>query len=100
LYNSGGKRAETGIAIVVHKSTMRSVVTKTVCNESRNALKIKQKWLSISFVQEYMPTLVHKDGKMEELYLTTKEILEQDGKGEINTITMLEWNSVVVDKSY
>jgi hypothetical protein len=39
-------------------------------------LKLRQIWLSISFVQEYMPTMVYEDDEMEELYLTTEEILE------------------------
>jgi hypothetical protein len=47
-----------------------------------------------------MAPLVYKDDEMEELYLTTEEILEQDGKGETDTIVMGEWNNVVVDKSY
>jgi len=51
-------------------------------------------------VQEYMPTLVNEDDKMDELYFTTEEILEQDGKGETNTIVMGEWNNVVVARSY
>jgi len=38
MYYTRGKRAETGITIVVHKSTMRSVVIKIVCKDSINAL--------------------------------------------------------------
>jgi hypothetical protein len=41
VYYSGGKRAETGIAIVVKKSTMRSVVVQIVCNDRIIAFKIK-----------------------------------------------------------
>ena len=40
-YYSEGKRAETGMAIVVQKSTMRSIVIKIVCNDRINALEIK-----------------------------------------------------------
>jgi hypothetical protein len=32
-------------------------------------------------------------------YNVTEEILEEDGKGETNTIIMGEWNSVAGDKS-
>jgi len=31
---------------------------------------------------------------------TNKEILEEEGKGEKNTIIMADWNSVVGDESY
>jgi len=47
-----------------------------------------------------MPPLVYEDDEIEELYLTTEEVLEQDGKGETNTVIMGERNNVVVDKSY
>ena len=32
VYYSGGERAERGVAIVVHKSIVRSVVKKIVCS--------------------------------------------------------------------
>jgi tRNA threonylcarbamoyladenosine modification (KEOPS) complex Cgi121 subunit len=88
VYYSGGKRAETGVTIVVHKGTMRSVVIKI--DDSINALKIKAEMVKHFIVQEYMPPLVYEDDEMEELYPTTEEILEQDGKGETNTIVMGE----------
>ena len=37
---------------------------------------------------------------VEELYGITEEILEEDGKGNTNTIIMGVWNSVVGDESY
>ena len=39
LYYSGGEWAERGVAIVVHKSIMRSVVKKIVCNDRIIVLK-------------------------------------------------------------
>jgi hypothetical protein len=41
VYYSGGERAERGEAIVVQKSTMRSVVKKSVCSDRNIALKLK-----------------------------------------------------------
>jgi hypothetical protein len=35
--------AERGVAIVVHKSIVRSVIKKTVCNDRIIALKLKAK---------------------------------------------------------
>jgi nitrogen regulatory protein PII len=40
VYYSGGERAERGVAIVVHKSIMRSVVKKIVCNDKIITLKL------------------------------------------------------------
>ena len=50
-------------------------------------------------IQVYMPTSEHEDDEGEELYGVIEEILE-DGKGNINTITMGDWNSVVGDEPY
>jgi len=51
-------------------------------------------------MQVYTPTLEHKDDEVEELYDTIEEILGEDGKGNINTIIMGDWNSVVGGESY
>ena len=37
---------------------------------------------------------------MEKLYDTTEEILEEDGKGDTNSIIMGDWNSVVGEESH
>jgi hypothetical protein len=42
-----------------------------------------------------MPTSEHEDDGVEELYGIIEEILEEDGKGNTNTIIMGDWNSVV-----
>jgi hypothetical protein len=47
-----------------------------------------------------MPTSEHEDDEVEELYDITEEILEEDGKGDTNTIIMGDWSSVVGDGSY
>jgi len=47
-----------------------------------------------------MLTSEHEDDEIEELYDIFEEILEEDGKGDTNTIIMEDWNSVVGDESY
>jgi endonuclease/exonuclease/phosphatase family metal-dependent hydrolase len=56
--------------------------------------------VSILIVQVYMPTSEYEDGEVEELYGIIEEILEEDGKGQTNTIIMGDWNSVVGDKAH
>jgi exonuclease III len=46
----------------------------------------------------YMPTSEHEDDEVEELYSIIEEILEEDGKGNTNTMIMGDWNSVVGDE--
>ena len=100
VYYSGGKRAERGVAIVVHKSIVRSVVKKIVCNDRIIALKLKEEPVSILIMQVYMPTSEYEDDEVEKLYDTKEEILEEDGKGDTNNIILGDWNSVVGDESY
>jgi endonuclease/exonuclease/phosphatase family metal-dependent hydrolase len=47
-----------------------------------------------------MPTSEHEDDEVEELYGVIEEMLEEDGKGNTNTIIMGDWNSVVGDEPY
>ena len=48
----------------------------------------------------YMPTSEYEDDEAEELYDTIEEILEEDGKGDTNSIILGDWNSTVGEESY
>jgi hypothetical protein len=61
VYYSGSERAERGIAIVVHKNKVRTVVEKTVCNDRITALKLKAEPVSILLVQVHMPKSEYED---------------------------------------
>jgi len=54
----------------------------------------------ILMMQVYMAISRHEEDEMEELYDIIEEILEEDGKGDTNTIVMEDWNSFVGDESY
>ena len=100
VYYSGGERAERGVAIVVHKSLVRSVVKKIVCSDRIIALKLKAEPVSILIMQVYMPTSEYEDDEVEKLYDTIEEILGEDGKGDTKNIILGDWNSVVGDEPY
>jgi len=70
VYYSGGERAERVVAIVVHKSIVRSVVKKIVCNDRIIAFKLKAELVSILIMQVYMATLECEDDEVEKLYDT------------------------------
>ena len=99
VYYSGGERAEKGVAIVVHKSVVRSVVKKIAYNDRIIAIKLQAEPINILMMQVYMSTTENEDDEVEELYGIIEEILKQDGKGNTNTIIMGDWNSVG-DESY
>ena len=94
VYYSGGERAEKGVAIVVHKNVVRSVVKEIVYNDKIIAIKLQAEPINILMIQVYMLTSEQEDDEVEELYGVIEEILEEDGKGNTNTIIMGDWNSV------
>jgi exonuclease III len=73
---------------------VKSVVKKSVYSDRIIAVKLKAEPVSILIVQVYMPTSDYEDDEVEELYDIIEEILEEDGKGQTNTIIMGDWNSV------
>jgi hypothetical protein len=99
VFYAGGERAERGIASSGAYSIMRSVVKKIVCNDRIIALTIKTESVIVPVVQVYMPISEYED-EVEELYNIIEEILEDDGKGETNSIILEDWKSVFGNKSY
>jgi len=100
VYYSGGEWAERGVAIVGHKSIVRSVVKKIVCSDRIIAIKLEAEAVNILLMQVYMPTSEYEDDEVEKLYDIIEEILDEDGKGDTNSIILGDWNSVVGDESY
>jgi len=99
VYYSGGEWDENGVAILVHKSIVRNVIKKIVYNDRILAIKLQAEPINILIIQVCRPTSKHKDDEVDELYDIIEELLEEDGKGDTNTIIMREWNSVVGDES-
>jgi hypothetical protein len=77
IYFSEGERAERVIAVVVHESIVRSVVTTMLCRERIIALKLKAELVSKCACQ-------HQSMKTMELWkcMILLEIPEEDRKGE------------------
>ena len=67
---------------------MRSVVKKIVCNDRIIAIKLKAEPVNILVIKVNMPTSEYEDNEVEKLYDTLEEILEEDGKGETNSIIL------------
>ena len=88
MYYISGEWAEKDVAIVVHKSIVRSVAKKIIYNDRIIAIKLQAEPLNILMIQVYMPTSEHEDDEVEELYVVIEEILEEDGKGDTNTIIL------------
>jgi exonuclease III len=69
-----------------------------VCNNRIIAFMLNAEPVNVLIVQVYMPTSDYEDEEVEELYDRIEDVLE-DGKGDINTIIMGDWNSVVGDNT-
>jgi exonuclease III len=76
------------------------VITQKTTDFRIITVKLKAEPVSILIVQVYMPTSEYEDEEVEELYGIIEVILEEDVKGEVNTIIMGDWKSVVGDKSF
>jgi exonuclease III len=85
---------------VVHRSVVGSVVKKIVCNDRIIDLKLKVELADILIMEVYVPTSEYEDDEVEKLYDTIEEILEEDGKGDTNSIILGDWKSIVGDESY
>jgi len=92
--------AERGLAIVVHKYLVKSVVKKIVSSDRIISFKLKAEPVIILIIQVYMPTSKYEDDEMEKLYDTIEEILEKDGKVDTNNNILGDWKSVVGDEPY
>jgi len=98
---SGGERAEKAVAIVLLKSTVRSVFKKSVYNDRIIAIKLEAEPINILMMQVYTPTSEHEYDEVEDLCDIIEGILEEEeGKADTNTIIMGDWHSVVGDESY
>jgi len=75
---------------------VRSVVKRIVSNDRIIAITLQAKPINILIMQAYMPTSELEDDEVEELYDIIEGILEEEGKGDINTIIMVDWNVLLV----
>jgi len=92
----GGKRAERAVAIVVHKSIVRSVVKKIVCNDRIIALKLKAEPVIILIMQVYMATSEYEDDEVEKLYGTIhihNDIFGPSTQPSIQNIILFLWST-------
>ena len=81
MYYCEGERAERDVAIVVHKSILRSAVKKGVCNDRIIATKLKAEPVNVLIVQAYMPTRSMKIMKWKSCTIQLKKFLRKMEKG-------------------
>jgi exonuclease III len=73
---------------------------KIAYNDRIIVIKLQAEPINILIMRVYMPTSEYEDDEVEKLYDIIEEILEEDGKGDTNTIIIGEWNNVAGDEVY
>uniref|UniRef100_A0A8D8U6H3 Craniofacial development protein 2 n=1 Tax=Cacopsylla melanoneura TaxID=428564 RepID=A0A8D8U6H3_9HEMI len=95
----GGEKKEKGVGFI-YKMSLNPCVQKVIPKSDRViALKLKSIPVDTLIIQVYMPTSEATDEIVEEIYRQIEEILEENGRGQIRTIVMGDWNSVVGDEN-
>ncbi|PNF20185.1 hypothetical protein B7P43_G16811 [Cryptotermes secundus] len=100
VHYSGGELDERGVAIVVHKSVVRRVVKKIVCNDRIIALKLKAEQVDILIMQVYMPTSDYEIDEMEKCMTQLKKFFRKMTEVTTASIILGDWNSIVGDEPY
>uniref|UniRef100_A0A8D8WQA5 Craniofacial development protein 2 n=2 Tax=Cacopsylla melanoneura TaxID=428564 RepID=A0A8D8WQA5_9HEMI len=99
VYKGGEKKKEFGVGII-YKQSLDKNVTKIIPKSDRViAMKITSDPVDTLIIQVYMPTSNATDDFVDEIYKQIEEVIEENGKGQIKTIIMGDWNSVVGDQS-
>lgn len=95
----GGLKKERGVGFI-YRMSLDQCVQKVIPKSDRViALKLKSNPIDTLIIQVYMPTSEAPDETVEEIYTQIEEILEENGRGQVRTIIMGDWNSVVGDSN-
>lgn len=98
VYKGGEKKKEYGVGFI-YKQSLDKNVTKIIPKSDRViALKMTSDPVDTLLIQVYMPTSNATDDFLDEIYKQIEEVIEENGKGQIRTIVMGDWNSVVGDE--
>uniref|UniRef100_A0A8D8UAM4 Craniofacial development protein 2 n=1 Tax=Cacopsylla melanoneura TaxID=428564 RepID=A0A8D8UAM4_9HEMI len=99
VYKGTDRKKEHGVGFI-YKQGLDKKVSKIIPKSDRIiAMKIRTESVDTLIIQVYMPTSRAKDDEVEEIYKQIEEIIEENGKGQIRTIVMGDWNSVVGEES-
>lgn len=98
VYKGGEKKKEYSVGFI-YKQSLDKNVTKIIPKSDRViALKMTSDPVDTLIIQVYMPTSNATDDFVDEIYKQIEEVIEENGKGQIRTIVMVDWNSVVGDE--
>ncbi|XP_008484663.1 craniofacial development protein 2-like, partial [Diaphorina citri] len=91
----GGEKKEKGVGLIFKQSMDNNIVKVIPKSERVIAIKITSEPVDTLIIQVYMPTSDASDEIVDEVYKQIEEVIDENGKGQIRTILMGDWNSVV-----
>ncbi|KAL1446126.1 hypothetical protein WDU94_014018 [Cyamophila willieti] len=99
VYKGGEKKKEFGVGFIYKQSLDKNVIKIIPKSDRVIAMKMTSDPVDTLIIQVYMPTSNATDDFVDEIYKQIEEVIEENGKGQIRTIIMGDWNSVVGDES-
>ena len=99
MFNSGGLKAEKGLAVVLRNDVVKCLTKVECCSDRLMFVKISAKHVDIVLVQVYVPETNQEDDETEKLYKEIREILHLEGRGQVDDIVMEDFNSIVGEGS-
>jgi hypothetical protein len=94
FYHSGGDMARNGVGIIVSKKFCNSVQKVKYISDRLIMIRFRGKEKDIVIVQVYMPTTIHSDEEVEEVYEEINEVVREESKSAC-IIVMGDFNAQV-----
>uniref|UniRef100_A0A8D9ALQ1 Craniofacial development protein 2 n=1 Tax=Cacopsylla melanoneura TaxID=428564 RepID=A0A8D9ALQ1_9HEMI len=91
----GGEKKERGVGFIFKKKLDKNIIKIIPKSDRIIAMKIRSYPVDTLIIQVYMPTSEADDEDVEEVYKQIEEILDENGKGQVRSLIIGDWNSVV-----
>ena len=91
---AGGKESQRGVALLLDESVAKCVISTETHGDRVIMVKIQAQPANLVVIQVYMPTSVHSEEDVDEVYNKLEELIKKV-KGTDYLVIMGDWNAVV-----
>ena len=91
----GGNHKENGVGFVYEKKLDNTISKVMPISERVMAIKMLSEPVETLIIQVYMPTSEATEEEVDQIYDQIEDVYEENGKGQVRTIIIGDWNSVV-----
>ncbi|KAI5738261.1 hypothetical protein M8J77_004739 [Diaphorina citri] len=96
----GGEHKVRGVGFMYERDMEKHIMKIIPGSDRVIAMKINTIPVDTLLIQVYMPTSDAEDEEVDEIYKQVEEILEENGKGQVRTMIMGDFNSIVGETQY